>query len=209
MSTAEIDVLVRLDTKERGGSPAQLGYNGFPGSLCTSINHVVCHGIPSKNDVLKDGDIINCDVTTKDHGFHGDTSETFIVGAASPEARHVVDVARRCRNAGIAVVRDGIRLGDIGHAIQELAQREGCSVVSEYGGHGIGKRMHMDPHVSHVGLPGRGKRLRAGMAITIEPMISLGKPAVEHLDDEWTVGRKRPKSIGPVRTHVDRDQRGR
>lgn len=187
MSTAEIDALVRTDTARRGGRPSQLGYHGFPAAVCTSRNHVVCHGIPNQQERLEDGDIINVDVTTELGGFHGDTSATFVIGTASPEALHVVDVARRCRDAGIAVVRAGARLGDIGAAIDALARAEGCSVVRELGGHGIGRRMHTDPHVPHHGRAGTGLRLRAGMALTIEPMINLGGPEVTFLDDGWTV----------------------
>ena len=190
ISTAQIDAWVREDTVRRNGKPSQLGYEGFPAAVCTSRNDVVCHGIPSPDVVLGAGDIVNVDVTTNLGGYHGDTSATFIVGGpanASREARHVVDVARRCRDAGIAVVRDGVRLGDVGAAIDELAQREGCSVVRDFGGHGIGRRMHEEPHVPHVGRRGSGLRLRAGMAITIEPMINLGRADVRMLADGWTV----------------------
>ncbi len=187
MTTADVDRLVTEHTRSLGGVPAQFGYHGFPASVCTSVNHVVCHGIPSARHVLSDGDIINVDVTTQLNGYHGDTSQTFIIGDASEAARRVVDVARRCRAAGIAAVRHGARLGDIGAAIEALARAEGCSVVRDYGGHGIGRAMHQDPHVSHVGVPGKGLRLKAGMAITIEPMINLGSPDVEQLDDGWTV----------------------
>ncbi|MFO0589551.1 MAG: type I methionyl aminopeptidase [Polyangiaceae bacterium] len=187
VSTADIDRWVREDTARRGGAPSQLGYHGFPAAVCTSRNHVVCHGIPSRDDILVDGDIVNVDVTTHLGGFHGDTSATFFIGEPSPEARHVVDVARRCRDAGIAVVRDGARIGDIGAAIDDLARREGCSVVREIGGHGIGRSMHEAPHVPHVGERGRGVRLRAGMAITIEPMVNLGRAEVRTLGDGWTI----------------------
>ena len=187
VSTAEIDRWVREDTARRGGRPSQLGYRGFPASVCTSRNQVVCHGIPSARDVLAPGDIVNVDVTTEIEGFHGDTSATFFIGEPSKEARHVVDVARRCRDAGIAVVRDGARIGDIGAAIEALARREGCSVVREIGGHGIGRTMHAPPHVAHVGTRGTGIRLRAGMAITIEPMVNLGDAEVRELDDGWTI----------------------
>ena len=190
ISTAQIDAWVREDTARRNGKPSQLGYQGFPAAVCTSKNEVVCHGIPSRDVVLGPGDIVNVDVTTNLGGYHGDTSATFVVGgegAASREALHVVDVARRSRDAGIAVVRDGVRLGDVGAAIEELARREGCSVVRDFGGHGIGRRMHQDPHVPHTGTRGRGERLRAGMAITIEPMINLGSAEVHVLDDDWTV----------------------
>lgn len=187
VSTADIDAWVRAHTEAQGGTPSQLGYKGFPHAVCTSINQVVCHGMPKKKDVLKHGDIVNVDVTTQLGGFHGDTSATFIVGEGSVEALHVVDVARRCRDAGIEVVRDGARLGDIGAAIEELAKKEGCSVVRDFGGHGIGRVMHAEPHVSHVGKAGTGMRLRAGMAITIEPMINLGRASVRVLSDGWTV----------------------
>lgn len=187
VSTAQIDQWVREDTERRGAKPSQLGYHGFPAAVCTSVNSVVCHGIPRRDQVLRDGDIINVDVTSELDGFHGDLSETFIIGEASDEARHVVDVAKRCLEAAIAVVRADARLGDIGAVIDALARKEGCSVVSDFGGHGIGRRMHMDPHVAHTGLAGTGLRLRAGMAFTIEPMINLGRPDVRVLDDRWTV----------------------
>jgi methionyl aminopeptidase len=186
-STAEIDRWVRQDTERRGGRPSQLGYHGFPAAVCTSRNHVVCHGIPSESEVLSDGDIVNVDVTTCLDGFHGDTSATFFVGTPSPEARHLVEVARRCRDRGVAEVREGARLGDIGAVIAELAALEGCSVVTELGGHGIGRTMHAAPHVHHTGKRGMGLRLRAGMAFTIEPMINLGSPDVRTLEDGWTV----------------------
>jgi methionyl aminopeptidase len=187
ISTADIDRWVRDDTKRRGGRPSQLGYHGFPAAVCTSRNSVVCHGIPSARDRLADGDIINVDVTTELDGFHGDTSATLFVGTPSAEARHVVETARRCRDAGIAEVRAGVRLGDIGAVIEELAAREGCSVVREVGGHGIGRAMHLPPTIAHVGPHGSGPRLRAGTAITIEPMVNLGRPDIRHLDDGWTI----------------------
>ncbi len=187
ITTARIDAWVRAHTKELGGRPSQLGYKGFPAAVCTSRNQVVCHGIPRPDDVVARGDIINVDVTTELDGFHGDTSATFVVGEASADAVALVDVARRCRDAGIAVVRDGARLGDIGAAIEELTKKHGCSVVRELGGHGIGRRMHMDPHVPHFGARGAGMRLRAGMVFTVEPMINAGRADVRQLDDGWTV----------------------
>lgn len=190
MTTQDIDALVRNDTRARGARPTQLGYRGFPAAVCTSRNQVVCHGIPSPSERIEEGDILNIDVTSEFEGFVGDTSRMVCVGRASPEARHVVDVARRCRDAGISAVRPGARLGDIAHAVQELARREGCSVVRELGGHGIGRTMHAEPHVSYVGRPGRGLRLRDGMAITIEPMVNLGGPEVVFHDDGWTVATK-------------------
>ncbi len=187
MTTLEIDHLVREDTTRRGGTPSQLGYQGFPAAACTSRNHVACHGIPSPHERLSQGDIVNVDITTELDGFHGDTSATFVIGRASPGALHVCDVARRCLYAGIEQVRPGARFGDVGAAIAELAQREGCSVVRDFGGHGIGRRMHMEPHVSHVGRRGTGARLKQGMTFTIEPMVNLGGPEVRVLDDDWTV----------------------
>lgn len=187
MTTADIDQLVREDTARRGGRPSQLGYHGFPATVCTSRNAVVCHGVPSTKDVLADGDIINVDVTTNLDGYHGDTSATFMIGKVSDEAARLVDLARRCRDAGIAVIRDGARLGDIGAAIQELAKSEGASIVTDFGGHGIGRKMHADPHVAHTGSKGAGPRLKAGMGLTVEPMVNLGGPHVRMLDDGWTV----------------------
>jgi len=187
VTTADVDRWVREDTAARRGKPSQLGYHGFPHAVCTSRNDVVCHGMPNSKDVLREGDIVNVDVTTELEGFHGDTSETFFVGMPSAEAKHVVDVARRCRQAGIAVVREGARIGDIGAAILELAHREGCSVVRDYCGHGIGREMHASPSIPHFGTRGAGQRLRAGMAFTIEPMINLGRADVVLDRDGWTV----------------------
>ncbi len=187
MSTAEIDRLVRQDTARRGGRPSQLGYHGFPAAVCTSRNSVVCHGIPSPKELLADGDILNIDVTTNVDGYHGDTSAMFLIGNVSPDARRLVEIARRCRDVGISVIRDGARLGDIGAAIDELARAEGVSVVTEIGGHGIGRQMHADPHVAHTGKRGSGPRLKAGMAITVEPMVNLGRAEVRQLDDGWTI----------------------
>jgi methionyl aminopeptidase len=187
VTTADIDAWVREDTRRRGGTPSQLGYHGFPAAVCVSRNHVVCHGIPSAAERLEDGDIVNVDVTSRLDGFHGDTSATFLIGEVSPEKRALVEVARRARDAGISIVREGARLGDVGAAIVEVARAAGCSVVTELGGHGIGRTMHASPHVSHVGTRGTGMRLRAGMAFTIEPMINLGRPEVRTLADGWTI----------------------
>jgi methionyl aminopeptidase len=187
ITTGDIDRWVREDTARRGGRPSQLGYQGFPAAVCTSRNSVVCHGIPRDDELLVDGDIVNVDVTTHLDGFHGDTSATFLVGHVAAGARQLVEVARRCRDAGIAVVRDQARLGDIGAAIAEQARREGVSVVTELGGHGIGRKMHLDPHVPHTGKRGAGLRLRSGMALTIEPMVNQGRPEVVFRGDGWTV----------------------
>jgi methionyl aminopeptidase len=185
LTTDDIDKFVHEDTVRRGAWPAPLNYHGFPKSVCTSINHVVCHGIPGK-DVLKNGDIVNVDVTTIFEGFYGDTSATFFIGDVSEEARKVTEVSRKSLELGIAEVKEGARLGDIGAAIQEYAEGEGCSVVRAFVGHGIGRQFHEPPQVSHVGKRGQGMRLKAGMVFTIEPMINIGSYEIEVLADKWT-----------------------
>jgi methionyl aminopeptidase len=189
MTTEAINALVHEFTLQRGARPATLGYRGFPKSCCVSRNEVICHGIPGA-ERLEDGDIVNVDITSvlpaKD-GYFGDNSATFYIGEPSAEARHVVEVARQSLEVGIAQVRDGARLGDIGAAIQEFAEGEGCAVVRDYVGHGVGRRFHMPPNVPHFGKKGSGPRLRAGMVFTIEPMINLGAYETELLDDQWTV----------------------
>ncbi len=185
LTTEEINTFVSEHTRELGATPAPLNYHGFPKSVCTSRNDVVCHGIPGR-EILQDGDIVNVDVTHLFDGFHGDTSATFYVGTPSEAAKKVTETARRCLQLGIAEVRAGARLGDIGAAIQEFAEGLGCGVVTDFVGHGIGRKFHEDPKVSHVGVRGRGERLRAGMTFTIEPMINLGSPDVEVLEDDWT-----------------------
>jgi methionyl aminopeptidase len=187
MTTEEINTIVHEDTVRRDAYPAPLNYHGFPKSVCTSVNEVVCHGIPSAR-VLKDGDIINVDVTTMYKGFYGDTSATFYIGTPSPEARMVVETARKALDLGIAEVKDGARLGDIGAAIQEYVEAQGCSVVRDFVGHGIGRKFHEPPQVKHYGKRGTGERLRAGMTFTIEPMVNLGGWEIEvDPDDKWTV----------------------
>lgn len=185
ITTEDINKFVHDDTVRRGGWPAPLNYHGFPKSVCTSINEVVCHGIPGPR-VLEQGDIINVDVTTIYKGYYGDTSATFYVGKPSSEAKHVTEVSRRSLELAIAEVREGARLGDIGAAIQTFAEKEGCSVVRAFVGHGIGRQFHEAPQVSHVGRRGQGMRLRAGMCFTIEPMINIGGHEVEVLEDKWT-----------------------
>jgi methionyl aminopeptidase len=190
ITTNDINAFVHEDTLKKGARPAPLGYrNGdsppFPKSVCTSLNEVVCHGIPSAR-ALREGDIINVDITHLYRGFHGDTSATFYVGRPSAEAKLVTEVARRSLELGIAAVRPGARLGDIGAAIQEFAEARGCSVVEDFVGHGIGRKFHDEPKVAHYGERGKGIRLKAGMTFTIEPMINIGTHEVEILDDEWT-----------------------
>ncbi len=167
--------------------PANVGYKGFPKTLCTSVNHVICHGIPSASKVLKDGDIINIDVTVIRDGWHGDTSRMYFVGQPSVLARRLVETTRDAMLHGIAQVRPGATLGDIGHAIQKFAEAEKFSVVREYCGHGIGQIYHEDPQVLHYGQAGAGLQLRKGMTFTVEPMINAGKPQTRLLPDGWTV----------------------
>jgi len=169
--------------------PAPLNYHGFPRSICTSVNHQVCHGIPGAKK-LKNGDIVNLDITVIKDGYHGDTSMMFCIGKPSVLAERLVRVARECLFKGIDLVRPGIRLGDIGHAIQTHAEGEGFSVVREYCGHGIGRDFHEDPQVLHYGTPGTGIELRPGMTFTIEPMVNTGKYDVKVLPDKWTVVTK-------------------
>ncbi len=189
MTTDDLNTLVHDYTLKHGAWPSPLNYHGFPKSVCTSVNEVVCHGIPSKR-TLRDGDIVNVDVTSylpAKNGFHGDTSATFYVGTPGDDAKRVTEVARHCLELGIAEVREGARIGDIGAAIQAYAESHGCSVVRDYVGHGIGREFHTAPQVPHYGSRGSGKRLKAGMVFTIEPMINLGEYACEVQDDEWTV----------------------
>ena len=189
ITTDDINTLVHDYTIKHGAWPSPLNYHGFPKSVCTSVNEVVCHGIPGKR-LLKDGDIINVDVTSyfpAKNGFHGDTSATFYIGTPSEEAKRVTEVSRMCLELGIAEVREGARIGDIGAAIMQYAHSHGCSVVRDYVGHGIGREFHTAPQVPHYGKRGDGRRLKAGMVFTIEPMINIGHYECERLDDEWTV----------------------
>ncbi len=169
--------------------PAPLNYHGFPKSICTSVNHQVCHGIPGDKK-LKDGDIINIDITVIKDGFHGDTSKMIFVGEPSILAKRLVRVAYESMRVGIEMVKPGVRLGDVGHAIQKHAESNRCSVVREYCGHGIGRNFHEDPQVLHYGTPGTRETLEPGMTFTIEPMINAGKRHVKTLKDGWTVVTK-------------------
>jgi methionyl aminopeptidase len=166
--------------------PAPLNYKGFPKSICTSVNHQVCHGIPGDKK-LKKGDIVNVDITVIKDGYHGDTSRMFFVGEPSVQARRLVQITKECMLKGIELVRPGARLGDIGHAIQLHAESNGFSVVREYCGHGIGRTFHEDPQVLHYGERGTGMELVPGLTFTIEPMINAGRPEVKLLPDGWTV----------------------
>jgi len=190
ISTDELDKICHdYIVNEQQAIPAPLNYRGFPKSICTSINHQVCHGIPGDKK-LKKGDIVNIDITVIKDGFHGDTSKMFYVGEPSIKAKRVTEIARECLVKGIHIVKPGTTLGDIGHVIQQHAEAAGCSVVREYCGHGIGREFHEDPQVLHYGKPGTGLKLEAGMTFTIEPMINSGKRHVKLLSDDWTVVTK-------------------
>lgn len=169
--------------------PAPLNYRGFPKSICTSVNHQVCHGIPS-DKLLKNGDIINVDVTVIKDGYHGDTSKMFVIGEGSVIAKKLCQVSYESMWRGIKLVKPGATLGDIGHAIQSFVERQDCSVVREYCGHGIGREFHEDPQVLHYGKAGTGLKLEAGMTFTIEPMVNAGKHHVKLMKDGWTVVTK-------------------
>ncbi len=185
ITTEEINTFVHEYTIEHGAVPAPLGYRGFPKSVCTSVNEVVCHGIPGPR-ALEEGDIINIDVTSILDGWHGDVSATFFVGDPSPETRRLVEITKKCLDLGIAEVKQGARLGDVGAAIQEYAESHGCSVVRDFVGHGIGRKFHEPPQVAHFGNRDRGLRLKKGMTFTIEPMINLGDWRLHTLEDGWT-----------------------
>lgn len=190
VTTEELDRLCHeFIVDELDATPAPLNYRGFPKSICTSINHQVCHGIPGPR-ALKKGDILNIDVTVIKNGFHGDTSRMFFAGEPSRAARRVSDVAYGALVRGLEAVRPAARLGDIGHAIQSYAESRRCSVVREYCGHGIGRGFHEEPQILHFGQPGQGLELEPGMIFTIEPMINAGKRHVKVLADRWTVVTK-------------------
>ena len=178
---------------EQQAIPAPLNYRGFPKSICTSVNHVVCHGIPNGDEELEDGDIINIDVTVIKDGYHGDTSKMFSVGSPPPRARRLIEVTYECMKLAIQMIKPGVRLGDMGYAIQKYAEDNNFSVVREYCGHGIGRQFHEDPQVLHYGEKGTGLILEPGMIFTVEPMINMGKRQIQLLDDNWTVITKDKK----------------
>jgi methionyl aminopeptidase len=185
VTTAEIDAIVYRMTTEAGAVPATLGYRGFTRSCCTSINHVVCHGIPGDR-ALKDGDIVNIDVTPILDGWHGDTSRMFFVGDVPIKARKLVDITYECLDLGLRQAKPGNHLGDIAHAIQSHAEKNRYTVVRDFCGHGVGRLFHDSPEVVHAGRPGTGPELRTGMFFTVEPMINIGRPDVKVLEDGWT-----------------------
>jgi len=181
--------------------PANVGYGGFPATVCSSVNHVVCHGIPSADQVLKNGDIINIDVAVIKDGWHGDTSRMYYVGEPSKPTRKLVETTYAAMWAGIRAVKPKATLGDVGFAIQTVAEKAGYSVVLDYCGHGIGMVYHEDPQVTHYGRPGQGMVLKPGMLFTIEPMINAGKAATKELSDGWTV-ETRDKSLSAQWEHM-------
>lgn len=190
VTTDELDAICHdYITRVQRAVPAPLNYRGFPKSICTSVNHQVCHGIPG-NKRLKRGDIVNVDITVIKDGYHGDTSKMFFVGEASVLARRLVNVTREAMFRGIRAVRPGATLGDVGHAIQQFVESQGFSVVREYCGHGIGREFHEDPQVLHYGKPGEGLTLLPGMCFTVEPMVNAGKRFIKLLPDGWTVVTK-------------------
>ena len=187
--TDHINTLVHEFTLARGGISAPLNYRGFPKSVCVSINEVICHGIPGER-ALQDGDIVNVDVTPILDGYYADVSKTFFVGTPGSEAKKIVGVAKKSLARGMSMARPGNTVGDIGWAIQEYAEKQGCSVVREFVGHGVGREFHEPPQIPHFGRKGEGIRLIPGMVFTIEPMINLGKKELVILDDQWTAVTK-------------------
>ncbi len=190
MATDIINTLCHEFITENDAYPSPLNYRGFPKSICTSLNKVICHGIPSMRDKLKNGDILNIDVTTYLNKFHGDTNKTFLIGKVSKKTKKLVQVTHDCMMAGIEQVKPGGHVGDIGAAIHELATSHGYSVVTDYCGHGIGSEFHEDPQIIHVGEWGDGVKLKPGMVFTIEPMINEGRKETRLLKDQWTVVTK-------------------
>lgn len=190
VSTKMIDDKIRHYIEKCGAKPSFLGYGGFPGSACISINNQVIHGIPSADKILEEGDIVKIDVGAYIHGYHGDNANTYACGRISDEAARLIEVTRRSFELGVEQIKDGARLGDIGSAIDGWCVRNGCTTVKKYVGHGIGRDLHEDPNVPNFGTAGRGARLYRGMVIAIEPMVNLGGPEVKELSDKWTVVTK-------------------
>jgi methionyl aminopeptidase len=185
VSTGTLDTLCHEFITAHGAVPAPLNYRGYPKSICTSINHVVCHGIPGERK-LENGDILNIDVTVILDGWHGDSSRMYVAGTASTRARNLMDVTYEAMMRGVHAVKPGVTLGDVGYVIQNFVESQRFSVVRDFCGHGIGRRFHEPPNVLHFGRPGEGPLLRAGMFFTIEPMVNAGRPEVKVLDDGWT-----------------------
>lgn len=187
VSTWEIDKIAHDFIVKHGGTPSFLGYSGYPATACISVNHQVIHGIPSKKVILKEGDIVSIDLGANLHGYHGDNAATFAVGAVSPEAQRLMDITEQALYKGIEAAVSGGRIGDISAAVQQHAEGAGFSVVRQFVGHGVGKKLHEEPEVPNYGTAGRGVRLIPGMTLAIEPMINMGTPGVKTLKDGWTV----------------------
>ncbi|MDD6799587.1 MAG: type I methionyl aminopeptidase [Firmicutes bacterium] len=190
VTTKHLDDIIRHHIEKSGATPSFLGYGGFPGSACISINEEVIHGIPSPDRVLHEGDIVKIDVGAHYRGFHGDSANTFPVGAITEDRQKLIDCAKDGFAAGIAQIKEGGRIGDIGHAVQELCEGRGFSVIRKYVGHGVGRDLHESPDVPNYGTPGRGPRLTVGMTIAVEPMVSAGSWDVKELSNGWTVVTK-------------------
>ena len=200
ISTQEIDEMCVDFLQKHNACSAPLFYRGFPKSICTSVNHVVCHGIPC-DKILKNGDIINVDVTSLVDGFHGDTSRTFCVGKVSIKAKNLVETTREALNRSIKILKPGIHLGDIGNEIQTYVEKKGYSVVRDFCGHGVGRAFHEEPNILHYGKKGTGLKLQEGMVFTIEPMINAGKCDTKVLNDGWTAVTK-DKSLSAQFEHT-------
>ena len=200
IQTDEIDKLCYEFINDHGAYSAPLYYRGFPKSCCTSVNHIVCHGIPSKK-ILKEGDIVNVDVTALKDGWHGDTSQTFQVGEVSVKAKKLINTTYEAMMQAIKIIKDGVHLGDIGATIQNYVEAQGFSVVQDFCGHGIGESFHKEPNVLHYGKEGTGEKIKEGMIFTIEPMINLGKFETKTLNDGWTAVTK-DKSLSAQFEHT-------
>ena len=187
VSTWEVDRVIHDYIVKCGAKPSFLGYAGFPGSACVSVNSEVIHGIPSRKRILEEGDLVKVDVGALYRGYHGDSAKTFAVGRVTPEAERLIERTRECFYRGVAKAVAGNRIGDVGHAVQTCAEEAGFSVVREYVGHGVGSQLHEEPNVPNYGTEGRGCRLYAGMTIAIEPMVNAGGAGVRVLPDGWTV----------------------
>lgn len=190
MTTGEIDQICRAELQKRGAKPAFLNYHGFPGVICVSINSEIVHGIPSDKRVLKESDIVGLDFGAIIDGWYGDSAITVPIGKISPEAERLIKTTRECLERGIAAVKNGGRIGDIGFAVQSHAEAQGYTLVREFVGHGIGRALHEEPPVPNLGKPGTGARLKTGMTIAIEPMVNMGGPEVATLGDGWTAVTK-------------------
>ena len=194
MSSYELDQLVEKFIRSHGGIPAEKGYPSgvkgipdFPGSICASINDVVIHGIPSKDQIIKDGDLVSIDLVILKNGYNGDAARSYLIGECSEEKKHLLKVTEQAFWEGVKFCKPGYRIGDIGNAVANYCWDNGCDVIREFQGHGIGKEMHEDPGVPNYGKPGRGVRLEPGMTICVEPMVVSGKPDIWELDDGWTI----------------------